>query len=52
MNSIDMRFGATVGMGNIAVDNLALEPRLRGNGRRNWSGELSGEGRAELTLRY
>jgi hypothetical protein len=28
-----MRFGATVSMGNIAVENLRIEPRLRGNER-------------------
>ena len=43
MNSIDMRFGATVSMGNIAVENLGIEPRLRGMNGSNRSGELSSE---------
>jgi hypothetical protein len=30
-------------MGNIAVENPRIEPRLRGNDGRYWSGELSDE---------
>jgi hypothetical protein len=40
MNSIDMRFGAMLGMGNIAVENLGIEPGLGGEDGRNRSGEL------------